>query len=164
MRGRRLFQVNIHPIPSNSWDCIRIKRSDWWRLKRLVSVSVASVFEICESGAWALHTLLDDRDVLLSGGHLWQSVCEQYREVCGRRTLSAVGVSLDGRNREIKIVQAGVAWCAKVCLAYCTSGQARTSTPTPPPSAPRREHQPEHCPEHVLRFMCGRLFRQIRFW
>jgi hypothetical protein len=50
--------------------------------------------------------------MLLSGGHLWQSVCERYLDVYGRRTLSAVGVSLDGRNREIKIVQAGVAWWA----------------------------------------------------
>ena len=70
-----------------------MKRSDWWRLKRLVSASVASVCEICGSGAWVQHTLLDDRDMLLSGGHLLQSVCEQYFGVCGRRTVSAVRVS-----------------------------------------------------------------------
>ena len=47
-----------------------------------MSASVASVYEICEFGAWAVHTLLDDRNMLLSGGHLVQSVCEQYRDVC----------------------------------------------------------------------------------
>ena len=31
--------------------------------------------------------------MLLSGGHLLQSVCEQYFGVCGRRTVSAVRVS-----------------------------------------------------------------------
>jgi hypothetical protein len=56
----------------------------------LGSASVASVCEICESGTWAQHTLLDDRDVLLSGGHLLQSVFEQYFDVGEGRTVSAV--------------------------------------------------------------------------
>ena len=104
MRGQRLFQVNIHPYPLNSWSIIRIKRSDWWRLKRLGSASVASVCEICGSGAWVQHTLLDDRDVLLSGGHLLQSVFEQYCDVRGRRTVSAVRLVWTGRNRESNCV------------------------------------------------------------
>jgi hypothetical protein len=38
MRGQHLFPVNNHSYPFNSWGCVRIKRSDWWRLKRLVSI------------------------------------------------------------------------------------------------------------------------------
>jgi hypothetical protein len=43
MRGQRLFPVNTHPYSFSSWSCVRIKRSDWWRLKRLVSIGRVSL-------------------------------------------------------------------------------------------------------------------------
>lgn len=43
MRGQRLFLVNTRPYFLISWSCVRIKRSDWWRLKRLVSIGRVSL-------------------------------------------------------------------------------------------------------------------------
>lgn len=80
-------------------------------MKRLVSASVASVCEICGSDTWVQHTLLDDRDMLLSGGHLLQSVLKQYFDVCGRRTLSAVRLVWTDEIVD-QIVLSRIAWAA----------------------------------------------------
>lgn len=95
----------------------------------MVSASVASVYEICDSGTWAQHTLLDDRDMLLSGDHLWQSVLRQYFDVCGRRTLSAVRLVW---TDEIvgQIVLSRIARCA---CQDCASKRGKGLRPTPEP-------------------------------
>jgi hypothetical protein len=81
-------------LPPDRRRISHLKRSDWWRLKRLGSASVPSVANFpSRVFGGGQHTLLDDRNVLLSGNHLFscQLVCRQQLDAV--RTLSAVGVS-----------------------------------------------------------------------
>lgn len=68
-------QILFPQLPFPKSCLLHLKRSDWWRLKRLVSAkrntSVAKFRP--HRGQRCRRTLLDDRDVLLSGDHLTES-------------------------------------------------------------------------------------------
>jgi hypothetical protein len=95
MRGRRLSNVRCQLLHLQLRCLLHIKRSDWWRLKRLRSVNGYVSREFSSSGRQIRRTLLDDRDMLLSGDHLAPvSIVTAVRY--GIRTLTAVWLVVGG--------------------------------------------------------------------
>src|SRR4051794_7965387 len=93
MMGQRLSIVRTRASFLCGSTISHLKRSDWWRLKRLRSVDVSR--QISRLNVPVVRTLLDDRDVLLCGNHLQRLSANLYLTVRIIRTLSVCGGRLD---------------------------------------------------------------------